>query len=298
MMQCRQLIGTLSALVFLAPATLRAGDFPMPLISPSGLVWHEDYHASLDEAQSRRKLALVWFFDPSAASENERFEQEILARPQIAALINQHCVAARLELRGSVLSRGEQVVLIDHPAFAEMLHSPGLALIDMTDETSPHFRQVVSVYPFQHGAISAEKLAVMLYLPRGSLTQRTLIFAVRTHPEHPASTTGHLSPLLSRETENHAWHQASIKLQGHHNWDSRFHAINAELPGGLLAKEVCAESWPGQTLLGAAEECVHSWRQSPGHWNAVRSKHVLYGYDMKRGANGIWYAAGIFGVRE
>src|SRR5262245_39932309 len=176
--------------VLLVPTASWANNFPVPLISPRGVVWHEDYHAGLDEAQSRRKLALVWFFDPSAASENERFEHEVLARSQIAALIDQHCVATRLEIRGSVLSGGEQVVLIDHPAFAEMLHSPGLALVDMTDETSSHFRQVVSVYPFKHGAISAEKLAVLLDLPRGSLTQRTLIFAVRTHPEHPASTTG------------------------------------------------------------------------------------------------------------
>ena len=121
---------------------------------------------------------------------------------------------------------------------------------------------------------------------------------MRTHPEHPASTTGHLSPLLTRETENHAWHQASITLQGHHNWSSRFHAINAELPGGLLAKEVCAQSWPGQTLVEAAEQCVNLWRRSPSHWQAIRSEHVLFGYDMKLGADGVWYAAGIFAGRD
>jgi hypothetical protein len=103
-----------------------------------------------------------------------------------------------------------------------------------------------------------------------------------------------LSQLLTRETENHAWHQASIGLQGHHNWNARFHAIGAELPGNLAAREVCAESWPGQSLLDAAEECVHSWRQSGGHWEAVSSRHTLYAFDMKRGPRGIWYATGIF----
>jgi hypothetical protein len=185
-------------------------------------------------------------------------------------------------------------VLLDHPAFAEMHHAPGLAIIDMSEPDGPLYRQVVSIYPFTHGPISVEKLAVMLALPRGTLTQRTLIFAVRTHPELPASTAGQFSQFLARETENHAAHQASITLQGHHNWNTRFHAINAELPGGLAAREVCAESWPGQNLLEAAEECVHSWRQSSGHWDAVSSRHVLFGYDMKRGRNGIWYAAGIF----
>ena len=53
-----------------------------------------------------------------------------------------------------------------------------------------------------------------LYLPRGTLTQRTLIFAVRSHAESPASTTGDFSPILARESESHARHQASITLQG------------------------------------------------------------------------------------
>jgi hypothetical protein len=138
---------------------------------------------------------------------------------------------------------------------------------------------------------------VLLHLPRGTLTQRTLIFAVRTHAESPASTQGDFSPILARETESHARHQASITLQGHHNWNTRFHAINAQLSGGLLAREVCAESWPGQNLFDAAAECVHSWRQSPGHWSAVSSRHPLFAYDMHRGANGVWYAAGIFANR-
>ena len=155
-------------------------------------------------------------------------------------------------------------------------------------------------FPFirSRGRRSRHKNWLCCSICRGSLTQRTLIFAVRTHPERPASATGHFSYVLARESESHAWHQAHITLQGHHNWNSRFHSINAELPGGLLAKEVCAESWPGQNLLEAAEECVHSWRQSSGHWDAVRSEHVLFAYDMKRGANGIWYAAGIFAGKE
>jgi hypothetical protein len=255
--------------------------------------WHDDYHAGLDEAQSRSKLALLWFFDPRATEQNAQFEHDVLAQDQIDDLINERCVPIRLPIDACVLSGGKPVTLIEHAAFAEMQHSPGLAMIDMTGE-GLLYRQVVSIYPFTRGPISADKLAVLLDLPRGTLTQRTLIFAVRTHPEQPASTAGHFSQILTRETENHAWHQASITLQGHHNWNSRFHAINAELPGGLAAREVCAESWPGQHLVEAAEECVHSWRQSSGHWEAVRSRHVLFSYDMKRGGNGVWYAAGIF----
>ncbi len=260
--------------------------------------WLADYHAGMDAAEARRQMALIWFYDPLQPSENERFGREVVGANGVEKLIAERFTAIRLPVSAMVESGGKEVALLEQPAFAEMRQAAGLAIVDMTEPEGALHRQVVSVLPFSRGAISAEKLAVLLTLPRGSLTQRTLIFAVRTHPEFPASTKGHLSQVLVRETEKHSQHQAHITLQGHHQWESRFHAINAELPGNLLAKEVCAESWPGQPLLEAAVECVHSWRQSSGHWDAVRSEHVMFGYDMKRGSNGVWYATGIFAGRN
>jgi hypothetical protein len=58
--------------------------------------------------------------------------------------------------------------------------------------------------------------------------------------------------------------------------------------------EIVAESWPGQGLTDACVDCVQSWRQSSGHWRNVRTPHGSYGYDIRQGANGIWYATGIF----
>jgi len=268
-----------------------------PTERTAGITWHSDYHGALDEAMERGRLALIWFYNPIDPKANDRFERDVLSQNPIARLIQDRYTPVRLPVMARVESGGNEITLLDHPAFAEMRYSQGLAIVDMTDRDGPFHRQVVSVFPFNPGPISAEKLGVLLRLPRGSLTQRTLIFAVRTHPEFPASTSGHFSHLLSRESEKHAQHQARITLQGHHNWETRFHSINAALPGSLLAKEVCAESWPGQPLVEAAEECVHSWRQSSGHWDAVLSPHLLFGYDMKRGTNGVWYAAGIFAGR-
>ena len=97
-----------------------------------------------------------------------------------------------------------------------------------------------------------------------------MIYAVRIHPEHPASTQGQFHTVLADEAKSHAKHQAAILLQGHHSWDTRFHRINARMPSGVLAQEVVAESWPNESLVEACIDCVHSWRQSPGHWGAVR----------------------------
>jgi hypothetical protein len=125
-----------------------------------------------------------------------------------------------------------------------------------------------------------------------------LMFAVRIHPEAPASTKGEKDAVLTAEAHSHSKYQADIGVQGHHHWENRFQRILGRLTGGLVPTEVVAESWPNQTLVDSAVDCVHSWRQSPGHWSAVNARHPRFGYDMRLGSNGIWYATGIFGNRR
>jgi len=185
--------------------------------------------------------------------------------------------------------------LLAHPAFADLLERPGVAVIDMRDKSSSHFHRVVSILPFTESTTVGE-LRELLQLPTGSLSQRTLILAVRTHPDGPESARHAFTPLLADECASHAEYQAELGVQGHHDWETRFHRIAGRLGEGQVPQEVCAESWPGQTLWDAARECVRSWRQSPGHWNAVRTPHPVYGFDMKRGRNGVWYGVGIFGT--
>jgi hypothetical protein len=256
--------------------------------------WRSNYQEGMELAASRRKMLLVWFCDEKWAAQDAKFEANVLNQPRIAARIHSGFVAVRVPLEARVPFADGDIRLLDHEAFEEMHGAPGIAILDLTDDQSPQHRRVVSVYPFSRQYITHDKLAVMLDLPQGTLTQRTLIFAVRTHRDRPASTLTDFSPILADETERAAYYQATITDQGHHNWESRFHGINARLPGGLYACEVVAESWPGQTLVDAAEECVDSWRHSHGHWEAVVRTHAMYGYDMKRGVNGVWYACGIF----
>lgn len=269
---------------------------PAPAEPVPAIEWLTDYRAAMREAEQRRCMLLVWFQNPLHEAADTKFASLVLADPAIAGRLAK-TVTVRLPLDAVVATEGDdEVRLLQHAAFAEMLGMPGLAMIDLTDAESPHYRRVVTVYPFQRQYISKHKLAVLLDLPSGTLTQRTLIYAVRSHSERPESASGPASSLLFAEAASHSQHQARINLQGHHNWDQRFHSINSRLPGHV-ASEVCAESWPGETLVQAAESCVDSWRQSPGHWSAVRQRHALFGYDMQRGTNGIWYATGIFARR-
>jgi hypothetical protein len=260
--------------------------------------WRDDYAAARDTAKSAGKQFLVWFYDRGASDENERFRSTVLADAAIASRVAEKFIAAEIPTDARSDSAGRDGRLIEHEAFAELRGRPGLAIVDFASPAAASYGCVVSVYPFTRGAITVDRLAVLLDLPTGTLSQRTLIFAVRTHADRPASAAGEMHPVLASEAAAHALHQASLNVQGHHNWSARFHAINARLPAGHVAYEVCAESWPGQPLLEAAEECVASWRQSSGHWGQVSRQAEYYGYDMHRSASGVWYATGIFGRRR
>jgi hypothetical protein len=151
------------------------------------------------------------------------------------------------------------------------------------------------VLPLSNGKYyrwSGEGLATALDLPAGTLSQRTMIWAVRMHPENPQSTQGQFHPRLAAGAAQHASYQASVQVQGHQNFESRFHGLSAA--AGSSVTEVVAESWPNQDLIDSCIDCVASWRHSSGHWSAVRRPNRAYGYDIRRGGNGIWYGTGLF----
>lgn len=286
----------LACLVCAALAMQGAGVGASDLAPP--VEWMTDYGAAVRSAQKQRKyLLLVFYADESR--DLKQVQLAVLADP-LRQLLDRY-VPCQLSVDTRVVVEGKEQRLLDHAAFEALGGEPGLAIIDYANPDQPHYGFVVSALPFTPGRYyryDPKHLRVLLDLPPGTLTQRTLIFAVRIHPERPASTDGEYDPVLAKEAESHSQYQARIRLQGHHNWGWRFQRIVARLGGGLRAQEVCAESWPGERLVDAAVDCVQSWRQSPGHWSAVRSRQIRYGYDMRRGSNGIWYATGIFGNRR
>ncbi|MEI8070250.1 MAG: hypothetical protein WCI09_01545 [Planctomycetota bacterium] len=193
--------------------------------------------------------------------------------------------------------QGAHTRLVDHPSLVELRRGPGLFVVDYAHAESGLHGRIVSILPRTPGKyyhFLPAHINDLATLPAGTLTQRSMILAVRIHPERPQSALGMCDPMLASEAAAHSTHQATIGKQGHHNWQSRSQAIAAKLAGAGSPSEVCAESWKDQDLLDSCVDCVASWRQSSGHWNAVRSRQSAYGYDIRRGSSGIWYATGIF----
>ena len=283
-------------------ANLR-GDEPKadaPATQISQLDWMTDYNEAMELAQKQRKMLLILFCGSEENPLRDQFESQALDENEIGSKLADF-VLVRIPLDATITVNDEPVCISQHDSFHELKGQEGLAIIYYVHKDAEYYDRVVNVFPLVPGKYyryQPEHLSVILDLPPGTLTQRTMVFAVRIHPETPESTKGEWCSVLHEEATSHSDYQANIRVQGHHNWGSRFQRILGRLPAGLLAQEVVAESWPHEGVVDAAVDCVDSWRQSPGHWSAVRASQPRFGYDMRRGANGIWYATGLFGNRH
>jgi hypothetical protein len=273
------------------------------LVTVAGLEWHTNYARAYQAARRSKRMLLINFvpdqsthFATTEAARAQRgLEKKIVAdgrlRQQLAEVVR-----ARLPRDVKIQFEGKRTRLLSNAAFQHLEGQPGLAIIDLAHEGAAYYGRVVSAFPFRSGKYyrwRPEHLSVALSLPPGTITQRTMIWAVRIHPERPASTAGQKEPQLAQAAASHSQHQANLGVQGHHQWESRFHRIRSMVGAGA-ASEVVAESWPGENMIDSCIDCVDSWRHSSGHWRAVRRRHRLYGYDIRRGRNGIWYGTGIF----
>lgn len=264
-------------------------------------VWLEDYEVARQAAIEQRRQLLIYFTGDLTDKMARSFEQT-LVDPEVQQQLSQQYVLVRVKSSACIDLEGKSVRILDQESFQAMNGRAGLAIVDYLHVDAPYYGQTVGCLPFEDPVYyappyqSKRSVLAFLSLPPGTITQRMMIYALRVHPEAPESTSGVAHPVLMQACCEHSRNQANRGLQGHHGWERRFQEIWKQTKGKPPI-EVCAESWPGKTLLAACLDCVHSWRQSAGHWNAVHSDQPAYGFDICRGKNGIWYATGILGAK-
>ena len=260
----------------------------------AGLSWHTDYYAAYNEAAADEKLLLINFVPSGQSAIQQSIDDALPAREELTVKLTEF-VLCRLPVDTEIDIEGQPTRLLACDGFRELADGPGFVIVDLANSDESHYRHVVSALPYASGKYyrwSIQGLSVAVDLPSGSLSQRTMIWAVRMHPERPRSTAGAFHPALAGGATAHAAYQARAQLQGHQNFAARSRSLSAAT-GGAIA-EVCAESWPGQSLIDSCIDCVASWRHSSGHWRGVSRPHRAYGYDIRRGRNGIWYGTGLF----
>jgi hypothetical protein len=262
----------------------------------NGVNWLTDYADAFAKANRERRMLVINFV---AQGEGEPYQREMDRWIDEDAAVQaklEKFVLVRVPIDAEIEERGEQIRLLSHPAFQPLQGTPGIAMVDLRDSSQPFYGQVVTVLPMASGKYyrwQNSYLNAALDLPAGTLSQRTLVWAVRVHPETPASTIGAQHAVVAGAATEHSVYQARIGVQGHQQFETRA-ALLRTSAGAMEASEVVAESWPNEGIIDACIDCVASWRQSPGHWGAVRKRHRLFGYDIRRGRNGIWYATGLF----
>jgi hypothetical protein len=270
-------------------------DYPPTRVTVAGFDWHTDYNAARREAKRNKQMLLINFASSDDETAQREFQNFIETNIRVQSQLRLF-VLARLPVDYAVDHGNTPSRLMDEPMFKYLLGQQGISVIDLKHQGKPYFGEVVSSFPFastKYYSWKNEYLAEILDLPPGTITQRTMVWAVRTHPERPASTTGHHDLQLARAAAQHSQYQANLGVQGHHRWQSRSQLIR-ETVGATSTKEVVAESWPDQNMLDSCIDCVDSWRHSSGHWKVVRSHHRRFGYDIRQGRNRIWYGTGIF----
>jgi len=229
----------------------------------SGAEAHTDYYAAYRQARDGKRMLLIDMgveFDFSTVAP-EKLSGHVLCKVPVDHRIDVN---------------GQRVRLIDSPAFQALGKQPGLVVVDLRNEKTR--RLAVSVVPRRH--VTKQHVEALLLLPAGTLTQRTLLWAFRVHPERPAGVLGQADTALMSHASNHSAEQAQFNVM--------YHAYS--FPGSF---EIVAASWTNQTMVDAAIELVNLWRNSPPHWWAATGQWHKFGCDMK--SNGQqWFATGVF----
>lgn len=223
-------------------------------------VVHEDYCEAYRIAEEQERMLLIDFESGVDLESLDRrwLATHIVCRPP-----------ADFEMDGRRLR--------DSAAFAALDGQRGVAIVDFSHWQ--HRGHTVSVLPSDKA--NRSNVDALLALPEGTLTQRTLIWAFRVHPERPRSVYGLPAPDLMQHAERHSLVQARTNNQ-HHAGNN---------PG---RSEIVAESWPwNKNIVVAAIDIVDAWRHSSGHWSAASRQWGEYGYDMKTNGNK-WFATGTF----
>jgi len=257
--------------------------------------WQSDYGRACAQAAGQKKDLVIHFRDEAGRLD------AALGDPTVKKKLGGYVC---LRVPESYTLEGQR--LLDHPALREMIGQPGLVVISYHDPDLPYYRAAISVHPLvsSHYAwvpdYGIEQIQTILDLPAtATLSQRSMIYAIRVHPERPRSVHSACHSAFLEHARRHSTRQADTRRQHHADLlatSSRLQSELGEPLGG--ASEVVAESWGrvvgGENVLEAAFSCVDAWRHSPGHWSAVSRAHRYFGYDIARSDDDKWYATGIF----
>lgn len=270
---------------------------PAPAVRLIGeLPWHIDYSAAYRQANTEHKQLLLFFRNEKDLLTAGQLEQNVLSRPELKEPLSKFVRVVLFTNTTAPVDKNAKpdskpVKLLDYTCFSHMQGQPGLAIVDLLDKNDFLFGKCISAHPFTSNTLnSVGSVKILLELPRGTITQRTLTYVLRTHPEQPASVWGQGHPYLFDQCRHASQLMVNYGSVGHHDWGTRSAQVGGQF--GSSPMEV-ASMGSGNTLFEVAHSAVNLWRGSGVHWGMMITPGRHFGYDMVQSPNGTWFANGL-----
>ena len=271
-----------------------------PTADPAeSLSWHSDYLAAYVEASQEKRYLLMLVRENVVGGEPLASADEIFA-PSMRPMLEQFS-RVELPLNAAMpnLSRNDNNsqqndlpnLLLKHRSFRHLGMRQGIAVVDLTDPASPNHARVVSVLPLpESGQFNGDDLMLALNLPKGAISQRTLLFAIRSTVPDSSLSMRKFSPALIELAHRNSRYMANAGQIGSFDQETRQQRIEEEFGQQAELRELVFATESEATIHDAALQAVTSWISNSKSFEILDSPATAMGMDMFQDSeSGRWF---------
>lgn len=263
------------------------------------LTWHSDYLAAYVEASQEKRYLLMLFRENVVGGAPLASADEIFA-PSMRAMLEQFSRvelplnAAMPNLSGNDNNSQQNDLpnlLMKHRSFRHLGMQPGIAVVDLTAPASPNHARVVSVLPLpESGQFNGDVLMLALNLPKGAISQRTLLFAIRSTVPDSSLSMRQFSPALIELAHRNSRYMANAGQTGSFDQETRKQKIEEEFGPQADLKELVFATESEATIHDAALQAVTSWISNSESFEILDAPATAMGMDMFQDSeSGRWF---------
>ena len=272
---------------------------PTTEASAEPLSWHDDYLAAYVEAAKEKRYLLMFFRDVSFGEE-PLASAETVFTPSLRPMLEQFSrVELPLNAAMPVLSDKEDGsqknelpdLLLKHRSFRHLGMRPGIAVVDLTDPGSQNHARVVSVLPMpESGQYNDDDLMLALNLPKGAISQRTLLLAIRSTVPDSSLSMREFSPALIELAHRNSQYMARAGKAGSFDQENRQQRIEEEFGPQAELKQLVFATDSKTTIQDAALQAVTSWIGTSESFDILDTPAEAMGMDMFQDSkSGRWF---------
>jgi hypothetical protein len=272
---------------------------PSPEKLPGTLTWHSDYLAAYFEAAQEKRYLLMLFRETIVGGDEVASTDSFFA-PSMRPMLEQFSRvdlplnAAMPDNSGPGSNETENDLpnlLLKHRSFRHLGVRSGIAVVDLTDPESANHARVVSVLPLpDNGLFSDDELMLALNLPKGAISQRTLLFAVRSTVPDSGLSMRQFSPTLIELAHRNSKYMASVEKIESFEQDARREQIAEEFGQQAELQELFFATESDATIHEAARQAVTRWTETSAAFDVLTTPATAMGMDMfQSSASGRWF---------